>query len=654
MAIATEMAGMPRGVRAAGAGIEIGGDRAASRILAARHTRFVRTLKFALPLTAVGFVGGYGVLVAGKAGLGANLPALDIPKIVAENLAMDNPHYEGFNKDGGRYWVTAKKAMQDVKNLSNIKLDAITGELIDANKERTKLIAARGMFNNKENVLELYDAIDVDGENGLKGHFTRATVKTKDGVITSDEPVAITLPAGTVTAQQMTVHQKTKEYLFETDVKTNLKGRAPGETAAVPNATSVASGFGASNAPIEITSERLAVNDVTRSAQFTGEVKAVQGTSTLTTPQLEVTYEGSTTAQPGPDQKAQEPKPSAGQTDNGKLKRVVATNPVVMTQGDTQQVTSRSADFDTAAQKAVLEGDVVMTELPDKRLVGDRAEIDQVANTVLLTGPVVLTQGPNELRGRRLFFNRANTKMNLTGAGSGNGRISARFTQAHPKSQASTKSDVPARGLALGGSFKTDPNAPIDVASDRLDVDDRAKQAVFTGSVIAQQAGFQIASAELTATYTGSAAMSGAQQEKSAGQEAAKLTRIQAKKNVEVTSKEGQKATGDWADYDTRSNSVTLGGDVVMTQGKNIVRGNKLVIDMTTGESVISTEATAKAAEQPWLQSGSENKSGGRPSAVFYPNEIKEKSEKSVRPLESVRPPENASPSWQARPGPSN
>ena len=54
----------------------------------------------------------------------------------------------------------------------------------------------------------------------------------------------------------------------------------------------------------------------------------------------------------------------------------------------------------------MLEGDVVMSELPDRRATGDRAEIDQAANTVLLTGPVVVTQGNNELKGRRLFFNR--------------------------------------------------------------------------------------------------------------------------------------------------------------------------------------------------------------------------------------------------------
>ncbi len=69
-----------------------------------------------------------------------------------------------------------------------------------------------------------------------------------------------------------------------------------------------------------------------------------------------------------------------------------------------------------------------------------------------------------------------------------------------------------------------------------------------------------------------------------------------------VTSKNGQDATGDWADFDVKANKVTLGGDVVLTQDKNVVRGTRLVIDMTTGQSMIHNDPgaawTAKAAPE--------------------------------------------------------
>ncbi len=656
MASVTDDAGA---LRATGSGIVLAGDRGPSRIAAARHTRRVRILKNALPATALLVVAGYSLSVFDKTGWGESLAQLEVPHILAENLAMDNPHYEGFNADGGRYWVTAKKAMQDLKNLSLIKLEAISGELIAANKDRTKLTATRGTFNNKQSVIELFDAIDIAGDNGLKAQLTRATIKTKEGVILSDAPVRVEMPAGTITASQLMIRQKEKEYTFKNEVRTDLKARAPhAEGADAAAADKTTASFGNSNEPILITANRLDINDTTKLATYTGTVRAEQGQSVLTSPELEVTYEGSAAGMSGAGgegvaKDAGAKTEGAGAPDNaasadagGKIKRVVAKNPVTLTQGNGQQATSRSADFDAATQVAVLEGDVVMSEGADRRVTGDRAEIDQMAGTVVLTGPVLLTQGKNELHGRRLFFNRNSGKMNLTGAGSGNGRIGARFSQAGAPQPTSRQSETPKRGLAFGGNFKTDPSAPVDVAADRLDVDDQAKLAVFSGTVKAQQAGFVLEAAELAASYSGSAGLAGTGDviKPDAQQAAARLTRIKAKKNVVVTSKEGQKATGDWADYDTKANTVTLGGDVVMTQGKNIVRGTKLVIDMTSGESVISTETAGGGMTSSSQADGSGLiVKSGRPSAVFYPNDIKKHVDKGAA----------AASGWQARSAPS-
>ncbi len=654
MASVTDSAAVSGRTRTGDFGIELAGDRAPSRASAARHTSIVRKLKAVLPLSAIGVAGIYTLLILKSTGWGVGIPSLDIPTIIAENLAMENPHYEGFNKDGGRYWVTAKKAMQDVKNLSVIQLDAITGELSDAEKKKTKLTAIRGTFNNKANILELFDSIDIAGDSGLKAHLTRATIRTKENVISSDQPVVVMMEAGTINANQMTVRQKTKEYIFIDKVRTSLKAQdSSAESAAANEAQQkTALPFGNSKDPINITSNRLDVNDGAKTATFTGAVKAMQGASWLTSPELEVTYEGSaaavaeskTEAVPGQNGPGQ-----SGPGQGGKVKRVVAKNPVVLSQGEGQEASSQSADFDALQQKAVLEGDVVMSEAPDKRATGDRAEIDQAAGTVLLTGTsVVLVQGTNELRGRRLFFNQTDGKMQLTGSGNGgNSRIKAKFSEGSGKAATGAKEPETAKGMSFGGNFKTDPNAPVVVDADRLDVDDPAKQAVFTGDVRAKQGDFVLQAAELKATYTGSSVL-GSTAKGQSSQGAAKLTRLKANKNVVVTSADGQKATGDWADFDTKANTVTLGGNVIMTQGKNVVRGSKLVIDMTTGESIIPSEATNSATAP--MRSGADGDStgtivkSGRPSATFYPSDLKEKTGKAV---------EKAGAGWQARETPS-
>ena len=128
------------------------------------------------------------------------------------------------------------------------------------------------------------------------------------------------------------------------------------------------------------------------------------------------------------------------------------------------------------------------------------------------------------------------------------------------------------------------------------------------------------------------------------GSSGASLTHIRAKKSVQVVSKDGQKATGDWAEVDVKTNMATLGGAVVLTQGKNIVKGTKLLIDMTTGQATIKTEPTASSESS--MVSASDVSSNGqiikadRPSAIFYPGQFGKKVKDAV---------DGAADGWQVR-----
>ena len=111
---------------------------------ARRHTRRVRLLRWSLPAGAAAIVTLYVVSMLNTIGWVDGLPQIDIPQIIPENLTMDNPRYEGFNSDGGKYVVTAKTAVQDLSDMSHVKLNGIVGDLSDANKVKTNLKATRG------------------------------------------------------------------------------------------------------------------------------------------------------------------------------------------------------------------------------------------------------------------------------------------------------------------------------------------------------------------------------------------------------------------------------------------------------------------------------------------------------------------------------
>ena len=318
-------------------------------------------------------------------------------------------------------------------------------------------------------MIELFDAIDIAGENGLKAklyarddqdqgrhHLVRRARARRDA-------------GGRHHRQPDDASAEREAYAFVQNVRTELKGRAAArrpQTGAAAGAKRV-SAFGNAGDPITIRSTASTSNDVTKIAIFSGNVKAVQGEATLTSPEMEVTYEGSAvtgadkTKTPKDAAKPADTSPPQAADEGGKVKKVIAKNAVTLTQAGGQKATSRSCrvrrgQTDCRCSKATC----VMSEEPDRKAIGDRAEIDQVAGTMLLTGPVVVTQGKNELRGRKLFFNRTNGKMNLTAAGAGNGRISrALHAERRRPARRPRKRRLP-KGMAFCGQLQDRSQRP--------------------------------------------------------------------------------------------------------------------------------------------------------------------------------------------------
>ena len=49
--------------------------------------------------------------------------------------------------------------------------------------------------------------------------------------------------------------------------------------------------------------------------------------------------------------------------------------------------------------------------------------------------------------------------------------------------------------------------------------------------------------------------------------------------------------TGETAVFDTKANMITMLGGVVLTQCKNVLRGDRLMVDMTTGVSRVESDS---------------------------------------------------------------
>jgi lipopolysaccharide export system protein LptA len=126
-------------------------------------------------------------------------------------------------------------------------------------------------------------------------------------------------------------------------------------------------------------------------------------------------------------------------------------------------------------------------------------------------------------------------------------------------------------------------NEPIRIASLSLEVRDRSKMATFSGNVRILQGEFDLKSDTLVVFYDDQKDKGGATDLTNAGDKP-QIRRMEARGSVIITQKH-QRAASERADFDIRSNTVTLSGNVVVTRCDNVLRGQRLIIDIATGVS---------------------------------------------------------------------
>jgi lipopolysaccharide export system protein LptA len=142
----------------------------------------------------------------------------------------------------------------------------------------------------------------------------------------------------------------------------------------------------------------------------------------------------------------------------------------------------------------------------------------------------------------------------------------------------------------------TNSNAPVDITADELETTNSACTSIWRGNAEALQDTARLRAETLTAEF---AVKPGG---KTGG--CGDLQRLRAEGSVYYVTPQ-QKVHGDLAIYEAGSNTLTVTGDVVATQGMNVLRGSKMVFNTETGQGRMVGGA----------------KGPNRPRAVFYPKQ---------------------------------
>jgi len=150
--------------------------------------------------------------------------------------------------------------------------------------------------------------------------------------------------------------------------------------------------------------------------------------------------------------------------------------------------------------------------------------------------------------------------------------------------------------------FSQNRDQPIQIEAASLEMRDKKKEATFSGNVKVVQGDTTMTSKTLVVFYESSQAPAASPATakapaKSAPMQSANpgpggsssIKRLEARGAVVVTQKD-QVVTGEAAVFDTKTNLITMSGGVVLTQCKNVLRGDRLFVDMTTGVSRVESD----------------------------------------------------------------
>lgn len=157
---------------------------------------------------------------------------------------------------------------------------------------------------------------------------------------------------------------------------------------------------------------------------------------------------------------------------------------------------------------------------------------------------------------------------------------------------------VAAAGMALAAGqagAQIDPRAPIDITSDSSVTVQSQCKTTWTGAVEALQSNTRLR-ADTVSLFA-----------RKSGDDCGSTERLEAKGQVYFVTPE-RTVRADDALYTFANETIVLTGNVIVVQGKSVVRGDRMVINTGTGEANMTSAAKGR------------NKTG-RVRGVFYPNE---------------------------------
>jgi lipopolysaccharide export system protein LptC len=138
-------------------------------------------------------------------------------------IVMERPRLTGARPDGRGYVITAAKAIQDVKQPTQVDLVDIDGNIDTADRDPLHLTAVTGHYDTEREGLDLSGVVHLhNSQYTVDLHSVHIDFKT--GAYKTQEPVTVVTSTGTsIVADSALVLDNGKEIEFEGHVKSVIR-----------------------------------------------------------------------------------------------------------------------------------------------------------------------------------------------------------------------------------------------------------------------------------------------------------------------------------------------------------------------------------------------------------------------------------------------
>jgi lipopolysaccharide export system protein LptC len=189
-----------------------------------KRSRLIHFFRRALPVAIILVTASLLLWVVGKS-VWASVTGLKVEE--GAQIRVTIARFYGQHEPGPSFVLGAREAVRRSAASQNVNLTGPNLQLNSRENKPTRASAARGVYNQRNQRVQLSGGVNVaDVGSGYRFDTERTTIDTRTGVISGDSPVRGSGPLGQISASSYAIYDQGSRMTFKGNVKARINARA--------------------------------------------------------------------------------------------------------------------------------------------------------------------------------------------------------------------------------------------------------------------------------------------------------------------------------------------------------------------------------------------------------------------------------------------